>query len=518
MKLSPVFKCKQACQASLAGADVLLFAVLLSAAVVSSPAQEVQGSAGQNSTQLPPELRNRVNRPVTTNQPASQSSPADDQQKNAQSANQPYLPPQPPQGSSSPSQDNSMGRGKIKFAFRSSSSRVTNTATAPQTVPVDNTAAAPFPSGGENNSYIIKKHDTLWDIAHALLGNPFAWPKIWEKNRYIQNPNLIYPGNTLLLSGDGTISAANSAENSTANSTTGSSGPGGGLNLSFERATAGFLDKSKTSETDDRLLNPNDAAEQSLAAAKSPAAAPSPAAADTITPAEFDTIRALIEKKVLTSQFLMNSAFLWTEKDSRGEIYPGDARVDPDSKKPLYQQYDECLIKPYAKANYKEGDTLDIFKSDTMITFGRRTANLVRRIAQAQVTSVKGKEIRAILFYVHDVVCAGDRVAKATSMKGFILTGFTDPPSAISSQVVVRVEKSLFPYLFTSFIIDRGTQDGVQMGDLFASRRVSNRQPDQLGFATWVGDHYSTLVIVNLAGTQLLSGDRFDLIKRLSAN
>jgi len=45
--------------------------------------------------------------------------------------------------------------------------------------------------------YIVKKGDTLWDIANYFFKNPHKWLKIWEKNLYISNPDLIYPGNEI---------------------------------------------------------------------------------------------------------------------------------------------------------------------------------------------------------------------------------------------------------------------------------------------------------------------------------
>ncbi|MGZ3524091.1 MAG: LysM peptidoglycan-binding domain-containing protein [Thermodesulfobacteriota bacterium] len=48
--------------------------------------------------------------------------------------------------------------------------------------------------------YTIKKGDTLWDISSKFLKDPFLWPKLWERNPYITNPHLIFPGNSILLS------------------------------------------------------------------------------------------------------------------------------------------------------------------------------------------------------------------------------------------------------------------------------------------------------------------------------
>jgi len=45
--------------------------------------------------------------------------------------------------------------------------------------------------------YIVKKGDTLWDIADYFFKDPEKWLKIWERNLYITNPDLIYPGNEI---------------------------------------------------------------------------------------------------------------------------------------------------------------------------------------------------------------------------------------------------------------------------------------------------------------------------------
>jgi hypothetical protein len=48
--------------------------------------------------------------------------------------------------------------------------------------------------------YIVKEGDTLWDIANYFFKNPHKWLKIWERNLYITNPDLIYPGNEIWFS------------------------------------------------------------------------------------------------------------------------------------------------------------------------------------------------------------------------------------------------------------------------------------------------------------------------------
>lgn len=52
------------------------------------------------------------------------------------------------------------------------------------------------------STYVVEQGDTLWEIADEQLGDPTAWPEIWEENhgddmgggRTFDDPNLILPG------------------------------------------------------------------------------------------------------------------------------------------------------------------------------------------------------------------------------------------------------------------------------------------------------------------------------------
>ncbi|MFL6196852.1 MAG: LysM peptidoglycan-binding domain-containing protein [Thermoanaerobaculia bacterium] len=56
----------------------------------------------------------------------------------------------------------------------------------------------PAPPEGEQ-VHIVAKGDTLWNLAAKYYNNPYLWPQIWEKNKYILDAHWIYPGDPLAL-------------------------------------------------------------------------------------------------------------------------------------------------------------------------------------------------------------------------------------------------------------------------------------------------------------------------------
>jgi hypothetical protein len=53
--------------------------------------------------------------------------------------------------------------------------------------------------GASQEVHVVQKGDTLWDLGTQYLGNPFAWPQIWELNKWVKDPHWIYPGDPILV-------------------------------------------------------------------------------------------------------------------------------------------------------------------------------------------------------------------------------------------------------------------------------------------------------------------------------
>jgi hypothetical protein len=89
-----------------------------------------------------------------------------------------------------------------------------------------------FPQGAR--VYIIQRGDTLWDLAESNYGDPYLWPQLWERNRYILDAHWIYPGDPLVLGIEATPIdeiAAVPSESSTSTSAAGAPDDEDGLRL-----------------------------------------------------------------------------------------------------------------------------------------------------------------------------------------------------------------------------------------------------------------------------------------------
>lgn len=55
-------------------------------------------------------------------------------------------------------------------------------------------------AGPDEVTHVVKRGDTLWDLAKAYLKDPFRWPEVFQRNTdIVENPHWIYPGETIRI-------------------------------------------------------------------------------------------------------------------------------------------------------------------------------------------------------------------------------------------------------------------------------------------------------------------------------
>ncbi len=60
--------------------------------------------------------------------------------------------------------------------------------------------SAPVLADDYPDRYTVIDGDTLWGIAARFLRDPWRWPEVWQGNPQVENPDLIYPGDVLIMS------------------------------------------------------------------------------------------------------------------------------------------------------------------------------------------------------------------------------------------------------------------------------------------------------------------------------
>ncbi|MDR0305279.1 MAG: DUF2059 domain-containing protein [Chitinispirillales bacterium] len=223
----------------------------------------------------------------------------------------------------------------------------------------------------------------------------------------------------------------------------------------------------------------------------------------------------------LSAAALSAAPFLFFERDSKGYLLPGDASLEKSKSRAAYQPHDKILVNASDKKNsYKLGDTVDVLKPIKVIPFKGKSAQIVSRQGQAVVVGHTGKQIVVKLINMWGMIQGGERIAPAGSFKTVNNDLSTGTGSQIQASVAARVEETLSPYLHQFFIIDKGADAGVNLGDFFKvfEKAAKNKLSEELLEAQVVNvsANSSTLVIQKIFKGSLSVGDQAFLSHKAS--
>jgi hypothetical protein len=288
---------------------------------------------------------------------------------------------------------------------------------------------AQAPASAED-TYVVKKGDTLWDIAKQLYSDPLYWQQIWSRNAFIANPNRIFPGDTLMLPGKG-----------------------------FAPATP--LAEAPKPEA------PKEMAKEEPPAEPKAAAPPKPAITFDLTPPP--PIPVASQQAVFCSPGLVSEQVANTL--GIGTI------VQNIPRKGMMTQEDIVYLKMDPTQTVKAGDRLTVARAGLRLThpWSRRGVGRILNAAGIlEVTGLQGEVALARVIYSCDPMTLGDRVLPF-SMPPF------PPADKVAQPTTKQVEGAIVDTNRQQGIVaqqqivflDVGQVQGVNPGDVFAIYRPS---------------------------------------------
>ncbi|OGW41624.1 MAG: hypothetical protein A2010_14895 [Nitrospirae bacterium GWD2_57_9] len=291
-------------------------------------------------------------------------------------------------------------------------------------------------SVASSGTYIIKQGDTLWDISNSFLRDPFLWPFIWKANPSITNPDLIYPGNTLVIPNMAPIERALQAP----------AAPEQARPVRREEA-------------------PDHAFGRRLRSLTPPPVTDEEAPNSTLVLPE-ETKQALYDKYRMLGAGFVDIA------DSK------DILVGGPEEKTIYAYDDLVYIKIRSKENASIGDKFLIYRAQDKVRHpvtGARYGYVIKVYGILQITAKDKHDIYTaritysfdagipgkmkLMPYQEPVLLYNDTIAKDKDLAGRILA--------------VSEEKTLNGQIDVVYL-DKGSADGVEPGDRFL---VYRRQP-----------------------------------------
>ncbi|HTN42616.1 MAG TPA: LysM peptidoglycan-binding domain-containing protein [Nitrospiria bacterium] len=296
----------------------------------------------------------------------------------------------------------------------------------PGTVTVPETTAGP-------GKYTVKPGDTLWDITNTFLQDSFLWPKVWNHNQYIINPDLIYPGNVIVL-------------------------PGG-----------------EEAKVEAPVVTPQPATAPPPKEEKEGVEAAAPA-----KQAEMPVEIAPHEQPVpaaepIEMKFLAASGYILSGQGSAGTV------VGAMNNRELIGEGDTAYLLPKEGSAPRIGDQYTIYRAVRKVYHpktGTYMGELIRILGQTKITGADPKEktVTSKVLTSYDYIQPGDFVMPAsTEGETAEHNTYTSPGGQLDGFIVEAKENRASQAQFDVVYLDRGRQQGVHSGDRFRIDREGEK-------------------------------------------
>ncbi len=341
--------------------------------------------------------------------------------------------------------------------------------------------ALKIPADGKvPETYLIKKGDTLWDISKKFYGDPFDWPGIWEKNKYIKDPHWIYPGQTIMFRP-----------------------PAPPKPLEPLAKPEPLFIKSSP-----RVPEVKPEAPVEIKAASAP---------------PLDNLNILQKlrepRPVFSEKSYMRTGFI----TKRSEL-PGNKVIGIEDGSFNANKYDVVFINGLDSNNFRQGDILAVLAVGDRVEHPdtREDLGVVARYKGIlKVLSTEKNRTRCSVTENYDPIEENDLVMPFRMLKAPLFDAWIKPETVIEGTILAINEPMLSIHINDIIYIDRGSDDGVQPGDRFV---IYNRETEKspTAYRELLGELESVnvmpgetaVMVSSLKEKRVEIGDRVELIAR----
>ena len=302
--------------------------------------------------------------------------------------------------------------------------------------------------GDEVERHIIQKGDTLWDIAAEKMGNPFRWPELWKANPYIVNPDLIYPGNPLLLRG-----------------------------LPMEPVQAGpgptpeLLEGAAVPSEAGEPLPPEVAGEPEMAPLIAVPSVPGPPPPPRITSPVVRVEPATPTENGVAGREIPPALAASGGSILRDLFSSGVVEGSPEEKT-LFGEGDRIFIRLERRTEVGPGDLYTLYRPVQQVIHPKtrqKVGNLIEILGTVKIDLTEGRKGVGTIMDSYDHITAGDQLLSLRSDKEIVSAG--SPPDRITGILLASLHGKTVIGQHDVIYLDKGAAHGLAPGLRFSVRR-----------------------------------------------
>ncbi len=295
--------------------------------------------------------------------------------------------------------------------------------------------------------YVVKRGDTLWELASRLLNDPYKWPHIWQLNPSIEDPHWIYPGDKLWIIPEDVM-----------------------RNTKLENLRV------------EGMGGPQEEAEAAPAAEEVSVSAPAEARQNSVVFKPAD-IMGFMSRNLLDHTATITSAPV---------------------TKPGYATYDEVYLNAGEDKGFQKGDTFNIFRVEEDVKHpvtNKKLGYRIRTLGKLEIKKVAQNTSRAEITSSNESIMEGDRITPTIEFRREVKFKDIDPQyydNPLKGYVLANREGKSHVAQHDIVYMDVGEKDGVQPGNLFEVYRPGEMQKNRErgGKVKMPGKILATLVVM----------------------